>query len=172
MKVLRKILLILALTIPLIALDQLTKIIAKTSLQAHVFINVLGEFFQITYIENRGAFLGMGDMLNEPLWTITMIILPIGALIAFWIYCIKENKLNLDFSIFLILLTAGGVGNLIDRIAYGKVADFMFIHVNDFIKSGIFNIADLYIVFLVIFMIFRYVQTLFVKKSNEVPPQA
>lgn len=159
---------VLYITIFIVLLDQITKFIVKGGtiplLNIHVqgmdygsSINVIGDFFKITFVENPG--LAFGIDVNETsklLLSIFTLIATIG--IFYYLYKSRNEKLIVRISIALIL--GGAIGNLIDRtfygvfygyapIFYGKVVDFLNFDFIDFTILGrtyerfpIFNIAD------------------------------
>lgn len=130
----------------LLAADHLLKYYIRATMYSGQSIPVINKIFSITYVQNRGAafsmFEGMGNML---------VLLPAAALvIAVW-YMEKHKDDHWTLMLSLILIIAGGVGNLIDRLTLGFVTD-MF----DFHFFPVFNIADIAICvgcgFLVLFM--------------------
>ena len=131
-------------------------------------IPVFGNFFRLTFVENSGAVFGIDPQLGN-LTNIILTILHIIA-IAVIIYLFLKNKHALPrFSFTLIL--SGAFGNLIDRIIFGRVTDFLDV---DFFNLTIgnwhidrwyvFNIADSCIVVGVILLIIYY---LFVENSAK-----
>jgi signal peptidase II len=125
----------------LIGIDQATKFWAKVTLKGQGVYRYLGDTFRLEYSENPGAFLGLGGELPESarFWIFTALVA------AFLIYAFVQ-MLKAESSIWtalaLSLLVGGGVGNLIDRIAYGWVIDFMNMGIGN-LRTGIFNVADM-----------------------------
>ncbi|MGK0429704.1 MAG: signal peptidase II, partial [Psychroserpens sp.] len=74
-----------------IAIDQISKIIVRQSIDTRERINVIGEFFQMMNVENTGAFLGMGSDMSPILKLIFLLILPVIVL-GYLIYYILTNK--------------------------------------------------------------------------------
>ena len=104
--------------IALIALDQITKHIVAAS--PNNIFDVIPGFFSIHYVENRGAAFGM--MQNKQLFFI-IITVVIFSVLGYVLTKYKiEGKL---FYAATILIFAGGIGNLIDRIFRGYVVDFL-----------------------------------------------
>ena len=101
-----------------IMLDQVSKILIKTYLVKKV--SVIGDFFELIYVENRGA--GWG-MFKGQLWF--LIIVTLIAL-GIFTYLMKDFDLKnrTMYSISLILMVSGTFGNFIDRIFRGYVIDF------------------------------------------------
>jgi Lipoprotein signal peptidase len=155
------------LTAVLIAIDQVSKILAVRFLQGKGVVNVLGDVFILKYIQNRGAFLSFGSGLGDIGWLAFFVILPIIALVAISVYVIIKKISNPYYLTIWVLVISGGAGNLIDRVLYGKVTDFLNFGIGNF-RTGILNIADLYICFFTIIIILYY--ALF-KIKKEVPAQ-
>ena len=94
-------------------------------------------------VENTGAFLGMGSELNETLRIILLLILPILVLGFVLRYVFKDKSLD-NWSLFAFAsIIGGGIANVFDRIAFGKVTDFLFINLGGVFRTGVFNLADL-----------------------------
>ncbi len=125
-----------------IVLDQISKVIVRKNIDGGEVYNYLGDIFSILHVENTGAFLSLGDALSGPLRIILLSILPLLMLGYVFYYLLTHKELTTGLIIGLSLVTGGGVGNIIDRIAFGSVTDFFYL---DFgvIRTGIFNIADL-----------------------------
>ena len=135
-----------------IASDQVTKKIAQTYLAGSEIISFFYNIFRLQYIENTGGFLGMGAAVPENIrfWVFSILVaLFLAALFAYLIF--SKNLSRLQFYALSVIL-GGGIGNLIDRLLNdGKVVDFMNVGVGS-LRTGIFNVADLYITFGAIFL--------------------
>ncbi|WP_242082677.1 signal peptidase II [Aestuariivivens sediminis] len=128
-----------------IAIDQITKIIVRTYIDSQEVIPVFGTYFSLHNVENEGAFLGMGSELNEPLRIMLLLILPIIVLGFVLRYILKDKTLDY-WSLFAFSgIIGGGIANVFDRIAFGSVTDFFFIKLTDTLRTGIFNVADLFV---------------------------
>jgi signal peptidase II len=103
-----------------VILDQLTKYIVKSSMFLYQSENVIGDFFKLTYIENPGMAFGI-QFESKVLFTV----LSILAAIVVFIYLIRMPHEKLLFRISLALIFGGAIGNLIDRLLYGRVVDFL-----------------------------------------------
>ena len=124
-----------------ILLDQIVKIIIRVNLDEGYYITIINGFFDITHIENTGAAWG-----GFSGYTIILIIVSI-AILGYFIYLFKniDFKKKIIFSISLVLVISGTIGNLIDRLFFQSVTDFL-----DFTIFGydfpVFNIADILLV--------------------------
>ena len=138
----------------LIAIDQITKYFALTNLRPVHQVVLIDGFFNLTYIENRGAAFGA---MQGARWF--FVILAAVVIIAGGIYYAKmpKTKNTLLLRISMLLIGGGTIGNVIDRLFRTYVVDFL-----DFIIFGydfpVFNLADVFIVvgtvFLMIYIMF------------------
>ncbi|MBE6819698.1 MAG: signal peptidase II [Ruminococcaceae bacterium] len=118
----------------LTAVDMFTKHIAATTIKADGPFEFLFGTFQFRYVENTGAaFSSFSD--NTVLLTVVTAVILSGCLILLLSKKIKPLFMN----ICLLLVVAGGTGNLIDRIRFGYVIDFIE---PLFIDFAVFNFAD------------------------------
>lgn len=115
----------------ILSLDQLSKFIITRYLSQNQTIPLIKGVFHLTLIHNRGA--AFGILRNQvPLFIFTSIL----AIILIYL-SLKKNKHRKAYSIALSLILAGALGNLIDRLFFGYVIDFL-----DFRIWPVFNIAD------------------------------
>ncbi|HWR89787.1 MAG TPA: signal peptidase II [Dissulfurispiraceae bacterium] len=116
----------------ILILDQITKHIIKTSLGPADVIPVL-PFFSIVYVENTGSAFGMFKSLGNAFF-VTLSFVAI-AVVAFLVVKDEQNRLGLS------LVLGGAAGNLVDRMRFGYVVDFL-----DFFAGSVhwpaFNVAD------------------------------
>ena len=125
--------------------DQVSKNIAKSSLENSPPMSYLGETFRLQYAENTGSFLSLGSGLSKTTRFLLFTFLSGGLLIALFFYTIKSRDLQRKHIIALSLILGGGASNMIDRIVNdGKVIDFMNMGIGS-LRTGIFNMADVLI---------------------------
>jgi signal peptidase II len=137
-----RLLLVSVLLIACVGCDQISKQVVRKQLilaEPHSYLN---DTVRVIYVENTGAFLGLGDSLPESVRTaffqggVGLIVLGLLWAAAF------ARDMNRWQIAALALLAAGGLGNLIDRVLYdGRVTDFLNLGVGT-LRTGIFNIAD------------------------------
>lgn len=123
----------------LTALDQLCKMWAITNLKGKESLVLIEGVFQLTYLENKGAAFGILQGKGVALVIITVVIL------AAVIYCYIRIPMHKKFRllrVLMVIIAAGAVGNMIDRIGRGYVVDFFYFILIDF---PIFNVADIYV---------------------------
>lgn len=138
-----------------VGIDQATKAMAKTELMGKGRYSYLGDIVRLQYIENRGAFLSLGDSLGGTWGTIVLIILPVIALSLCVVYLFLSKKITRGTLVGISLIIGGGAGNLIDRILYDRsVIDFLNFGIGG-LRTGIMNLADLFLTagFVVLFIV-------------------
>ena len=125
-----------------IALDQWTKSWARTHLRPLPFgqkKTVVDGFFDLRYSENPGVAFGMFQNLQGGRIILTLVAL--FALAMVFAYLRKSDDRHARLHVALGLIGGGAIGNLIDRIAYGRVTDFIVWRYKQF-EWPAFNIAD------------------------------
>lgn len=136
-----------------IVFDQVTKMVARVYLADYDAISFFHGIFLLKYTENTGGFLGMGSAIPEEIrfWVFTVSVALFLCFIL--VYLIFSKGLSNPQVIALSAVIGGGTGNLIDRILReGRVVDFMNAGIGP-LRTGIFNVADLFITFGAIFLI-------------------
>lgn len=146
----RRLLALLALLVPCVACDQVTKVMAVDQLKGHPPTIYLDGLLRLTYAENPGAFLGLGRSLPDAARLAIFSGLVAVFLIAASVWIVRRP---LPRAVFLGvgLLVAGGVGNLIDRVSRPghRVVDFVQMRAPAplaKLQTGVFNVADVYVV--------------------------
>lgn len=119
-------------------LDYASKIWAIQTLKGQKDITVIKGFFDFSYLENRGAAFGIFQGRVYLLAAVTMVIMVV--LFVMYKKTKKKTKL-LTFSTALIL--TGAIGNLVDRLRYGFVVDFISWHWKNTYYFPTFNVADI-----------------------------
>jgi len=138
---------VLLITISCIVVDQTTKFIAKAYLGRGALISFAGDTFRLQYAENSGAFLSLGASLPDPWRNLVFTVLVGIFLFGLLGYVLFSNSLPGVAVNCLSFVFAGGISNLIDRIAYdGRVVDFLNLGIGP-LRTGIFNVADMAITF-------------------------
>ena len=126
-----------------IFLDQLTKFLIKNNFQLNESIPIIKNIFHLTYVTNTGSAFGLFKGFNLFFVLFSIIVIFV---IFYYLRQIKEKDKMVIYSIGLLL--GGTIGNLIDRIAYDAVIDFI-----DFRVWPVFNIADSAVTISVILLI-------------------
>lgn len=138
----------------LIALDQWTKQLAVAYLKGQEAIPIIKGVFELSYLENPGMAWGLLSGKRILFLIASVLIL---ALIVYVFYKAPLTRRYRPLRIILAVLSAGAVGNFIDRFIQGYVVDFFSFCL---IHFPIFNVADCYVVVsgiaFVIFFLFYY----------------
>ncbi|WP_312649936.1 signal peptidase II [Proteiniclasticum sp.] len=119
-------------------LDYLTKIWAIDTLKGKPDITVIKGFFDLSYLENRGAAFGIFQGRVYLLAAVTLLVL-----VVLFVNYVKTKKKTLLFTLSNALILTGAVGNLIDRLRYGFVVDFISWHWKEAYYFPTFNVADI-----------------------------
>lgn len=175
----------------LIALDQFTKYLAVVFLKGKPAIPIIKDVFELQYLENTSAAFGMDpisllhrifqfDLFQENptlylnvrmgfFYALTILMI----LVFVWVFLkIPKQKRMIFLDLVLIFMTAGAIGNLIDRVMQQFVVDFLYFKLIDF---PIFNVADIYVtcaaIALMVLGIFYYkdedIEMIFPSKKNK-----
>jgi len=139
-----------------IAIDQISKVIVRTTMikGGKGQINVIQDYFQLIWVENKGAFLGMGSDMNPTLRLIFLLVLPTLVLAYVIYYILKTKELDKLSLIAFCCIAGGGIANVFDRIVFGEVTDFFFIDLGGVFKTGIFNVADMSVTIGMVMLLF------------------
>ena len=132
---------ILIIITSVIFLDQLTKFLAIRFLQLNTPVSLINNFLYLTLVHNRGAAFGMFK--NQ---LFMFVLISIFAIVLIFLYLKAKNN-SLLSTISLSMILAGAIGNLIDRLRFGFVIDFL-----DFRIWPVFNLADSAITLAAIFL--------------------
>ena len=121
----------------IVACDQVTKRLAESALMGGKIVTLLPGAVQLRYARNTGmAF----SLFSGARWVFVALTALVCAGVLFYMFRNKCRSLWGYWS--LGVLVAGGLGNLIDRVAQGYVVDFLYFILIDF---PIFNVADCYV---------------------------
>jgi signal peptidase II len=122
-----------------LVLDLWTKYVVQTRVRLHDVIIVLPGFFNLTHVRNKGAAFGVLSTLPD-FWRSAFFIMVTLVAVAVIIALILKTRERLPVYAFS-LIAGGAMGNLIDRIRYGEVVDFIQWYVKSYYWPS-FNVAD------------------------------
>lgn len=137
----------------LVGLDQWTKGLAVKYLMNNGPVPVWKGVFEFLYSENRGAAFGM--LQGRQLFFFIIAIAVLSA-VLYLLWKMPLTRRYMPMAVCLMMVAAGAVGNMIDRITQGYVVDFLYFSLINF---PIFNVADCYVTiaaFLLILLVFFY----------------
>jgi signal peptidase II len=122
-----------------ILLDQATKQIAESMLTLYESVYVM-PVFDLTLLYNKGAaFSFLSDQDGWQRWFFTILATVVVAVLTVWLWRLKQQERWVAVSLSLII--GGAIGNVIDRILFGHVIDFLHFHYQEHYWPA-FNIAD------------------------------
>lgn len=141
----------------LVAFDQITKLIARTTLSSGD-VDIIPGVLQLHLLFNTGAAFSILTGKTILFYILTPVV---AAIIIYLFIRLPFEKRYLPLAFVLASLVAGAVGNYIDRIAFRQVTDFIYFSIINF---PIFNVADIYVTISVIVLL---VLILFYYKDEE-----
>jgi signal peptidase II len=122
-------------------LDRWTKHLAAIRIPLYTHIQVIPGFFRLTHTENTGAAFSLfADSTSH--WRTTLLIaFSVVAMVVVLVLLWKQDRAFTMTGIALSLILGGAVGNLWDRVARGRVVDFLLFYVKQY-QWPVFNLAD------------------------------
>lgn len=177
-----------------LVIDQITKLLVKgfkipflginhSGLKVNSSIKILGDFLQITHVENYGLAFGI-ELGRDFKVAVTIFTILAALLILYYLYLSRYKDFKIRFAIALIL--GGATGNIIDRVFYGvlygyaplfhgRVVDFIHIDFFDYTLFGrtylslpIFNFADVAVLTGIIILLYlSFKSKLEIEDSNN-----
>jgi signal peptidase II len=131
----------LAVSLAVLFLDQWSKGLVTRTMEVHQSKTIISDVVDLTYVRNTGAAFGLFASVDS---SVKAILLNSIAVIVFLIvsaYALRSSHKSVRLQVGLALILGGAVGNLLDRVRFGYVVDFL-----DFSVSGhhwpAFNVAD------------------------------
>lgn len=141
-----------------VGVDQATKLLARCVLVPGELHSYLGGCFWIELVRNHGAFLSLGSTLSEPVRQALLVGGVAAFLVAALEWLLFSRTSTSDGRWTVAAVVAGGLGNLVDRIWFqGGVVDFLNVGIGN-LRTGIFNVADMYITGAVVFVLARSIR--------------
>jgi signal peptidase II len=120
-----------------VVFDQLTKYLVNTNLAPYASVTLIENFFYLSHVRNPGGAFGVLSWVH-PNFFVIISGLAIGVVFIFFISLGSAQRLP---AAALSLILGGALGNLVDRIRYGQVVDFIDLHWHE-LKWPAFNLAD------------------------------
>jgi signal peptidase II len=129
------------LPIAIVAIDQLSKALVRATLRVYDSVTIIPNLMDFTHVRNTGAAFGMLDASDFPLKTTVIAVIATAALIGVGLYSANLAAHQLLARIGLALIVGGAAGNLIDRLWFGSVVDFVDVYWRTH-HFWAFNVAD------------------------------
>jgi signal peptidase II len=124
-----------------VLLDRWTKRLVAARLAMYAHIQIIPGFFRITHTENTGAAFSLFADSPSHWKTAMLISFSVVAMIIVSVLLWKQSRALTITGIALSLILGGAVGNLWDRVASGRVVDFLLLYVKQY-QWPVFNLAD------------------------------
>lgn len=121
--------------------DQLAKHLITARLAVSESVPVIPGFFSLTLVHNRGAAFGMFSDAHHTLRTVFLVSVSVVAVILLAVFFLKSRPHDRMGRVAAVLVMGGAVGNLIDRLRFGQVVDFLDVYVGRYHWPA-FNVAD------------------------------
>jgi signal peptidase II len=137
-----------------VAADQITKLVASTSLSARGSIRLLGDVVRFTLVRNPGVAFGLkfGPWAHVPLTIVSAaVVLVLAVILA------RKGAVGGRAGAALAAVLGGAVGNLVDRLRFGMVVDFIDVGIGT-TRWPVFNIADSAVTLGVLYLLWEQVR--------------
>ena len=153
------------LSLAIVVLDQVTKVYVMETMRLHESIPVVANFFSITYIRNPGAAFGFLSSSSSSFRFVFFGLTSIFAVGLLGTILVRMPKDDWMGRLSVAAILGGAIGNLLDRLRYGEVIDFLDFYINGYHWPA-FNIADSAITVGVVFLILHFALE---KEPEEAP---
>ena len=128
-------------SLAVLVLDQWTKGLITRAFEVHQSRSVVAGFFDLTYVRNSGAAFGLFASVDSSIKAIVLNSVAVLVFLVVSAYALRSSHRSVRLQLGFALILGGAVGNLLDRVRFGYVVDFL-----DFAVSGhhwpAFNVAD------------------------------
>ena len=131
----------LGISLAIITLDQVTKAIVNARIPLHATINVIPGFFDLTHVKNTGAAFGLFNDSALPGRTAILTLVAAAVFVGVVIYAFRTPAHDTVLQASLAFISGGAVGNLVDRIRFESVTDFLRFYAGSH-EWPSFNVAD------------------------------
>jgi signal peptidase II len=128
-------------SLAILLFDQVTKAIIAATIPLHSSISVIDGFFDLTHVKNRGAAFGLFATIESPMRTVLLNCVAFGVFFAVLAYALRSSAQWTRLQVGLALILGGALGNLVDRVRFGSVTDFLDFYVGSH-RWPAFNVAD------------------------------
>jgi len=156
----------LLIVLVVIVLDRWTKRLVARRISLYTHIQIIPGFFRLTHTENTGAAFSMFADSPAPWKTALLIGFAVVALVVVSVLLWKNHPSHAVSGVGLALIMGGALGNLWDRLASGRVVDFLLFYVRHY-QWPVFNLADSAIVVGAGLLI---VEIVFAKSHSQIVP--
>ncbi|GAB1724047.1 MAG: signal peptidase II [Nitrospira sp. CR1.1] len=153
------------LSLAIVVVDQATKVYVMETMRLHESIPVITNLFSITYIRNPGAAFGFLSSSSSSFRFVFFGLTSIFAVGLLGMILVRMPKDDWMGRLSVAGILGGAIGNLLDRLRYGEVIDFLDFYINGYHWPA-FNVADSAITVGVVFLILHFA----LEKESEHSP--
>ncbi len=153
------------LSLAIVVVDQVTKVYVMETMRLHESIPVIANVFSITYIRNPGAAFGFLASSSSSFRFVFFGLTSVFAVGLLGMIMVRMPKDDWMGRLSVAGILGGAIGNLLDRLRYGEVIDFLDFYINGYHWPA-FNVADSAITVGVVFLILHFAM----EKEPEVAP--
>lgn len=125
----------------LVIIDRITKNWADTTLKENGPFDIIKNVVEFYYLPNGNTGAAFGMLSGHRVLFLVIAVIVVTA-IGYLVFYMPSGKKYRFIEILLVFIASGGVGNMIDRVAFGTVTDFIYVSCINF---PIFNVADMYV---------------------------
>jgi len=143
------------LSLAIVVLDQVTKVYVMETMRLHESIPVIANLFSITYIRNPGAAFGFLSTSSSSFRFVFFGLTSVFAVGLLGMIMVRMPKDDWMGRLSVAGILGGAIGNLLDRLRYGEVIDFLDFYINGYHWPA-FNVADSAITVGVVFLILHF----------------
>lgn len=143
------------LSLAIVVLDQVTKVYVMETMRLHESIPVIANLFSITYIRNPGAAFGFLSSSSSSFRFVFFGLTSVFAVGLLGMILVRMPKEDWMGRLSVAGILGGAIGNLLDRLRYGEVIDFLDFYINGYHWPA-FNVADSAITVGVVFLILHF----------------
>ena len=141
-----KVALIVALATGVVIADLVTKALFQNAFQGQATRYLLGGTVRVGFVMNTGVFLSLGHALG-PQTRFWLFVVGVGGVLAMLLaLTLRDARFRTPEVAAVAAIVGGGIGNLVDRVQFGAVRDFLNVGIGP-LRTGIFNVADMAITF-------------------------
>jgi signal peptidase II len=130
-----------SLSLAVVALDQVTKAIVAARIPLHETIPVIRGFFDLTHVRNAGAAFGLFASFSSPARSTLLTLVSAAVFLGVLAWSLTSSATLTRLQLALALVLGGAVGNLVDRVRFQSVTDFLRFYVDRW-EWPSFNVAD------------------------------
>ena len=124
-----------------LAADQATKAVVVARFTGDTVVSIIPGLFRLVRVENPGIAFGLFSDSSSPLATAIFIFISLAAIILIGVLLWRNPPAAKLMAVGLALILGGAAGNLVDRLARGRVVDFLDLYVSSYHWPA-FNLAD------------------------------